>query len=118
MLPHGRGLPERDRLRAPAFSGTIAEYASHVKDADTKDALLDLLRSSIEQTTQRIREFGDEKLEQIMTGFDGKQVPKRVTLNFAIAHEMYHRGQVTVYLRTLGIEPALTTLFKQLAARG
>ena len=103
--------------RAP-FPALIAEYGAHVKIADTKDAILDLLRTSIEQSKQRIREFGDEKLENIMTRFDGKQVPKRVMLNFSVAHEMYHRGQVTVYQRVLGIEPALTKLFKQFAARG
>ena len=103
--------------RAP-FPALIAEYGAHVKNADSKDALLDLLRTSIEKSKQRIREFGDEKLEQTMTRFDGKQVPKRVMLNFTIAHEMYHRGQVTVYQRVLGIEPALTRLFNQLAARG
>jgi uncharacterized damage-inducible protein DinB len=96
----------------------VAEYAAHVKDADSKDALLELLRSSIEQSKQRIREFGAEKLEDIMTRFDGKQVPKRAMLSFSIAHEMYHRGQVTVYQRVLGIEPALTKFFKQLAAGG
>lgn len=103
--------------RAP-FPALVAEYGAHVKNSETKDALLELLRTSIEQSKQRIRGFGDEKLEQMMTRFDGKEVPKRVMLNFSIAHEMYHRGQVTVYQRALGIEPALTRFFKQLAARG
>ena len=30
-----------------------------------------------------------------------------------IAHEMYHRGQLTVYERLLGVEPALTQYFKK-----
>jgi uncharacterized damage-inducible protein DinB len=34
-------------------------------------------------------------------------------LSFTIAHEMYHRGQLTVYERLLGIEPALTQFFKK-----
>ena len=99
------------------FPALISEYASHVKDAGTKEAILELLRSSIEGTEQRIGKFGDEKLESIMTRFDGKQVPKRVMLNFSISHEMYHRGQLTVYQRSLGIEPALTKLFRELTAR-
>ena len=73
----------------------------------------------MEETTQRLREFGDEKLEQMMMRFDGKQLLKRVMLNFIVSHEMYHRGQVTVYQRLMGVEPALTKFFKQfVAARG
>jgi uncharacterized damage-inducible protein DinB len=34
-------------------------------------------------------------------------------MSFAIAHEMYHRGQLTVYERLLGIEPALTQRFRK-----
>ena len=94
----------------------IAEHASHVKDAGTADAILELLRGSLDESTQLVREYGDERLEQMMTRFDGKQLLKRVMLNFIVAHEMYHRGQVTVYQRLLGIEPALTQFFKQLAA--
>ena len=86
----------------------IAQHAAQVKAADTRDAILELLRGSLNESTQRVREFGDEKLEQIMTGFNGKQTVKRAMLNFVVGHEMYHRGQVTVYQRLLGVEPALT----------
>jgi uncharacterized damage-inducible protein DinB len=34
-------------------------------------------------------------------------------LTFAVAHEMYHRGQLTVYERLLGVEPALTQYFNK-----
>ncbi len=45
---------------------------------------------------------------------NGKQVTKVVMLQFTLAHEMYHRGQLTVYQRLLGIEPALTEQFRRL----
>jgi uncharacterized damage-inducible protein DinB len=105
-------------MRVP-FPELIAEYAGQVKESATRDAILELLRRSLDETTQRLREFGDEKLEQMMMRFDGKQLLKRVMLNFIVSHEMYHRGQVTVYQRLLGVEPALTKFFKQfVAARG
>lgn len=94
----------------------VAEHASHVKNADTRDAILELLRGSLDKSTQLIREYGDEKLEQMMPGFDGKQLAKRVMLNFVVGHEMYHRGQVTVYQRLLGVEPALTKFIKEFVA--
>jgi len=94
----------------------IAEHASHVQDADTAEAILELLRGSLGESMQLVREYGDERLEQMMPGFDGRLLAKRVMLNFVVGHEMYHRGQVTVYQRLLGVEPALTKFIKQAVA--
>ena len=55
---------------------------------------------------------GDE-LRNIMKRFDGKEMTKLAFLSFAIAHEMYHRGQLTVYERLLNIEPVLTKRFRK-----
>jgi len=95
------------------FPTMIAEFAAHVKDATTKEAVLELLGSSLQETKNVAIEFGDDNFGQIMTWFDGKQGPKLGGLSFAISHEMYHRGQLTVYERLLGIEPALTRFFKK-----
>ena len=97
----------------------VAQHAGQVKAADTGDAILELLRGSLNESMQRVREFGDEKLEQMMPESNGKQPVKRAMLNLVVGHEMYHRGQVTVYQRLLGIEPALTKTVKQFkASRG
>ena len=96
------------------FPVMIAEFAPRVKDAATKDAILELLRSSFEETKAKVSQFGDEGIAQTMTRFDGKPGIKSEVLQFTISHEMYHRGQLTVYQRLLGIEPALTRLFKKL----
>lgn len=98
------------------FPALIAEFASHVKEADTKEAVLELLRSSLGETTALVSQFGEANFDQIMTRFDGKQVRKSLMLSFVVAHEMYHRGQLTVYQRLLGIEPALTQFFKKVMA--
>ena len=95
------------------FPAMIADFAPNVKEAKTKDAIVDLLRASLDETKAKACQFGDENLGQIMTRFDGKQVPKIGQLSFSIAHEMYHRGQLTVYERLLGIEPALTQYIKK-----
>lgn len=98
------------------FPAMIAEFAGHVKEADSREAVLDLLRSSLEESTAKAREFGDAGFDEITTRFDGKQVSKRLMLSFIIAHEMYHRGQLTVYERMMGIEPALTQYIKKMMA--
>jgi uncharacterized damage-inducible protein DinB len=96
------------------FPAMMAEFAAGVKDATTKESLIDLLRSSMEETKSSVLSFGDSGFEKMMTRFDGKQCTKLTMLNFTVAHEMYHRGQLTVYERLLGIEPALTQLFRKM----
>ena len=96
------------------FPALITEFAGNTKDATTKEAALELLRSSLEETKAMVVGFGNTNFEKMMTGFDGKVCTKLATLNFTVAHEMYHRGQLTVYERLLGIEPALTQLFKKM----
>ena len=96
------------------FPPLIADHVGNVKEAQTKDAVLELLQSSIQQMRTMVSNFGDANFEEAITGFDGKQCTKFEMLNFTIAHEMYHRGQLTIYERLLGIEPALTQLFRKM----
>jgi uncharacterized damage-inducible protein DinB len=51
-----------------------------------------------------------------MTGLDGKQSRRSRFLLFGMSHEMYHRGQFTVYERLLNVEPALTEMFRKMTA--
>lgn len=72
------------------FPAMIAEFAGDVKQATTKEAVLDLLRSSIAESHEKARSFGDDNLAKIMTRFDGREQPKYLMLNFTVSHEMYH----------------------------
>jgi uncharacterized damage-inducible protein DinB len=96
------------------FPALMAEFAGNTKEATTREAVLELLRSSLEEAKAMVVSFGDANFEQGMTRFDGKQCTKLEMLNFTVAHEMYHRGQLTVYERLLGIEPALTQFFRKM----
>jgi uncharacterized damage-inducible protein DinB len=89
---------------------------AEVRGTSGKDALIALLRSSMASSLEKIRQFGEAGAGQLMFGLDGKQVTKGTMLQFTLAHEMYHRGKLTVYQRLLGIEPALTEQFRQLTA--
>ena len=102
-------------LRRQSFAEHIQEYAPEVAAVKDKNGLLECLRSSMETSEASIRSCGDG-LQASMQRFDGKEVSKLECLNFAVAHEMYHRGQLTVYERLLGIEPALTQYFNKLFA--
>ena len=102
-------------LGRQSFAAHIAEYAPEVVAVTDKNGLIELLRSSMETSEATIRSCGDG-LQNTMQRFDGKEISKLDFMNFAVAHEMYHRGQLTVYERLLGIEPALTQYFNKLFA--
>ena len=84
-----------------------------VQGVTAKEAVLTLLASSLAASSEKMGRFGTDKLAEQMRQLDGQQVSKMAMLQFTLAHEMYHRGQLTVYLRLLGIEPALTEQFKK-----
>ena len=103
--------PDTNLMRG-SFADNIKSYAPGVRDVQDKDALLDLMRTSMDEAAEKLRHSADE-LKNAMKRFDGKEMNKLAFMSFAIAHEMYHRGQLTVYERLLNIEPALTTRFRK-----
>ncbi|HEX7529877.1 MAG TPA: DinB family protein [Pyrinomonadaceae bacterium] len=103
--------PDTNLMRG-SFAEQIKHYAPDVRNIDDKDGLLNLLRASMDESGAQLLACGDE-LKNTMKRFDGKEMTKLAFLSFAIAHEMYHRGQLTVYERLLGIEPALTQRFRK-----
>jgi uncharacterized damage-inducible protein DinB len=112
----GEACRAETNLMRQSFADHIKEYAPEVAGVTDKNGLLELLRSSMDTSEASIRGCGDG-LQQSMQRFDRKEVSKSDFLNFAIAHEMYHRGQLTVYERLLGVEPALTKDFRKLFAK-
>lgn len=112
----GESCRQDTNLMRQSFADHIKEYAPEVAGVSDKNGLLELLRSSMETSEATIRSCGGG-LQDTMRRFDRKEVSKFDFLNFAIAHEMYHRGQLTVYERLLGVEPALTQQFRKLFAR-
>lgn len=100
-------------LLRQSFADQVKTYAAGVSEVADKESLVDLLRSTMEESEACLRGASDE-LQNEMKRFDGKQTAKHDFVAFAIAHEMYHRGQLTVYLRLLGIEPVLTKRFRKI----
>ena len=98
-----------------SFADHIKEYGVGVTDVDDKAGLVALLNSSMEQSVAKFESYKD-KLDEAMTRFDGKESSKLAFLTFAMSHEMYHRGQLTVYERLLNLEPVLTERLNKLFA--
>lgn len=102
-------------LRRQSFAAHTEEYAPGVSEVSDKNGLLELLRTSMDESAERINAYGD-KLEESMMSLMGQPTTKAAFLMFGMSHEMYHRGQLTVYERLLNIEPALTEMFRKLSA--
>jgi uncharacterized damage-inducible protein DinB len=103
--------PDTNLMRG-SFADNLKTYAPGVRDVNDKEELVNLLRAAMDESAEKLRGAADE-MRNTMKRFDGKEMSKMAFMSFAIAHEMYHRGQLTVYERLLNIEPALTTRFRK-----
>ncbi|UCG51529.1 MAG: DinB family protein [Candidatus Latescibacterota bacterium] len=91
-----------------SFGRLIKKHAAPVRAATTKGDLVKLLRSQFRDAERKFRSAGELHLLQFITRFDGEKGTRLAWLHHGIAQEMYHRGQLTVYERLMGIVPALT----------
>lgn len=103
--------PDTNLLRK-SFAENIKDYAPDVRTVNDKEAIIQMLQTAMDDCEKHLRENADE-MKNTMKRFDGKEMTKLGFMSFAIAHEMYHRGQLTVYVRLLGIEPMLTQKFRK-----
>ncbi len=99
--------PDTNLHRAP-WPKLLGMYAGPAYQANTKQALLALLQAQIKDAERRFRKAGELSLYQFIKRFDGKPGTKLAWWHHGIAHEEYHRGQLALYARLLGLEPALT----------
>jgi uncharacterized damage-inducible protein DinB len=86
----------------------VSVYAPNVSRNDTHEKLGNLLVEQFRDADARLREHGDLHMLQFVTRLDGTRDTRFSFLQEAIQHEMYHRGQLTVYTRLLGFIPAAT----------
>ena len=103
--------PDTNLMRG-SFADNIKAYVPGVRDVNDKEGILKLLATAMDDTEKQLRDHAGE-MKNTMKRFDGKEMTKLAFMSFAIAHEMYHRGQLTVYERLLGIEPMLTQRFRK-----
>ena len=112
----GETCREGSNLLRQSFAAHGQEYAPGVRDVSDKQGLIELLRSSMAAAETLILSHAD-MWDAPMNGITGQPTTKGAILMFAASHEMYHRGQLTVYERLLNIEPVLTVKLKKLFAQ-
>ena len=111
----GEGCRPESNLRRQSFADHANEYAAGVGEVSDKNGLIDLLRTSMDEAAAQINSYG-ENLGESMMSLTGQPITKAAFLTFGMSHEMYHRGQLTVFERLLNIEPALTEMFRRMTA--
>jgi len=91
-----------------SYPDHIREHAGHLPEDPGPAELRDLLASRFGDAAARFRATGELHMLQFIRRFDGKRGTRLAWMNHGIAHEMYHRGQLALYVRTMGRVPALT----------
>ena len=107
MMAGELSRPDGD-FRRQSFNDFVQEYAGDVRHASTKPELRNLLRSTHEEDDRKIADTGELQMLQLIHQFNGEPATRLSWMYHGIAHEMYHRGQLTLYARLLGKTPALT----------
>ncbi len=90
------------------FADHIREHAGSLPTEARRDEWLSLLDTTLEVGTHRMRELGDDGILRPIRQFNGEPASRLTWFNHHIAHEDYHRGQLTLYARLTGSVPALT----------
>jgi uncharacterized damage-inducible protein DinB len=103
--------PDTDFRRAP-WPKLLGMYAGPAYQLQEKKETEKFLRSQFDEAVRKFRDAGELHMLQLMKRFDDKDGTRLAWLYHGIAQEEYHRGQLTVYARLIGLEPALTKRIK------
>ncbi len=108
MMMTGELTRADTNFRRAAWPRLLRMYAGPAYQAKTKGDLQRLLKSQFKDAQKKFRKAGELHMLQLIERFDGEKGTRLAWLQHGIAQEMYHRGQLTVYERLMGLEPALT----------
>ncbi len=108
MMMTGELTRPDTNFRRASWPKLLAMYAREAYLARSKADLVKLLKSQFKRAEKEFLNVGELHMLQRIKRFDGELGTRLAWLNHGIAHEGYHTGQLTVYQRLMGIEPALT----------
>ena len=102
--------PDGDFQRK-SWAELVAEHTPD-RQARTRAEALERLRTSHEAGDEMLGTAGAELLARPIRQFNGVRASRLSWMHHGIAHEEYHRGQLALYARLLGVTPALTKLIE------
>jgi uncharacterized damage-inducible protein DinB len=100
-----------DFRRAP-YEQLIAEYRGPLDGVGGKREIVAAMKRTLKEGVRAFREAGELHLLGLVRRFDGKMGSRFAWMQHGIAHEEYHRGQIAMSARMMGIKPALTKLIE------
>ena len=100
-----------DFRRAP-YEQLIAEYRAPLDGVGGKREIVAALKRTLKEGVRAFREAGELHMLGLVRRFDGKMGSRFAWMQHGIAHEEYHRGQIAMSARMMGIKPALTKLIE------
>ncbi len=112
LMMVGELTREDTNLHRAPWPRLLAMYNKPIAGLTSKRELLSALRSTLRDGMKAFRGAGELHMMQWITRFDGKKGTRLAWFHHGIAHEDYHRGQLALYQRVMGITPALTKLIQ------
>jgi uncharacterized damage-inducible protein DinB len=97
--------------RAPWLK-LLAMYDAPIRGLKSKREIAAALKSTLRDGVKTFRATGELHMLQLITRFDKKRGTRLAWFNHGISHEDYHRGQIAVYQRMIGLKPALTKMIE------
>ena len=100
-----------DFRRAP-YEQLIAEYRAPLDGVGGKREIVAAMKRTLKEGVRAFREAGELHMLGLVRRFDGKMGSRFAWMQHGIAHEEYHRGQIAMSARMMGLKPALTKLIE------
>ncbi|HKS23734.1 MAG TPA: DinB family protein [Thermoanaerobaculia bacterium] len=99
-------------FRRAAYDKLIAEYRGPIDEAKGKDEIIAAMKRTLEDGVRAFREAGELHMFGKIRRFDGQYGSRFAWMQHGVGHEEYHRGQIAMSARLMGIKPALTKLIE------
>lgn len=103
---------QNGNLQRQSYPEFMQEYSVQVDGQATKAVLIDLLRQSHGEGDAKLRAAGERQMMKPIVQFNGVPAARLSWMSHGVAHEEYHRGQIAMCARLLGLVPALTQLIE------
>jgi uncharacterized damage-inducible protein DinB len=101
LTDHLRGSSERANAM---LRGQKPEKPEPSADLSTA---IERLRETTSSLSGLLDSLSDETLARVIPAFGGREMPVSSLVDFIIAHEAHHKGQIWMMARMIGIEPPM-----------
>ena len=108
-------------LFAENVQGHPSRYTTHGQEfGETRDAILALLERLHAESMEIFSKLTDASLQEKCVNVGGMEIARWKWLRSMVEHEIHHRGQLYVYLGTLGVPtpPLYGLTSEEVRARG